>query len=164
MFSRRNFALVKETSFIPNCEFHFFPDVGYEQLIMQPWFGMFQNEKWEQSPLKTISLRETTYELWQFILCSYPEQNQTEISVGETLRVTSVLFACLWFNFQLENIPLMETSPSTVKGCKLKAPWPFCTERLLPCHTCCDTGSLFLKSPPKDQVRDWIVVAIFKLY
>ena len=56
----------------------------------------------------------------------------------------------IFFSWRRGYFAQTETLSLTVKGCRLKAPWPFCTERLLPCHTCCDTGSLFLKSPPKD--------------
>ena len=168
MFSHRNFALLKETSFIPKCEFHFFPrcrlwTVNHAAMI-------WHISKWKMRT-KSIEnfLRETPYELWQYILCSCPEQNRAVISVEETnhlqkIRVTNVLFACLWFNFQLENIPLVETSPLTVKGCILR-PRGLSARRDYCRATPAVTQSLcFWNLQRRTNWRDWIVVAIFRLY
>ena len=83
--------------------------------------------------------------LWALAMYIHVQNKVIQESASEKQPVCGFTSSSRIFFFGDENNPVMETLSLTVKSFKLKVPWPFCTEILLPCHTCCDTESLFFE-------------------
>ena len=79
-----------------------------------------------------------------------------------------ILFVCLFgvYSPTREFFTHMETSPLPVKGCKFwpysRHSWSLSNEGSLTCHTCCDTGLLFIMIISEDPWHSHLLPSVWQ--